>query len=88
VRLLTGHLTTIPNHEMAKVDVKNIQRRPHIRRLTNIANTYDTPPEKIEQAVNIILSILDDHEGVDENFPPKAFFNEFNSYSLNILVLY
>lgn len=88
MRLLTGHLTTIPNDEMAKVDVENIQRRPHIRRLTNIAITYDTPPEKIERAVNIILSILDNHEGMDPNFPPKAYFNEFNPYSLNILVLY
>jgi MscS family membrane protein len=60
-------------------------RRPHIRRLTNIAITYDTPPEKNEQAVNIILSILDDHEGVDENFPPKAFFNEFNSGCLRFV---
>jgi MscS family membrane protein len=88
VRLLTGHLTTIPNDEMARIDIENIGQRPHIRRLTNMGITYDTQPEKIQKAVDIILKILDDHEGMDPEFPPRAYFNEFNSYSLNILVIY
>ena len=88
MRLLTGHLTTIPNDQMASSDVENIGRRPHIRRLTNITITYDTPPEKVEKAVSIVLAILDNHEGMDPEFPPKAYFNEFNPASLNLLVLY
>jgi MscS family membrane protein len=88
MRLLTGHQTTIPNDEMANVDIENIGQRPHIRRLTNIGITYDTPPEKIEKAVDIILKILENHEGMDPDFPPRAYFNEYNPYSLNILVLY
>ena len=88
IRLLTGHQTTIPNDEMAKIDIENIGQRPHIRRLTNIGITYDTPPEKIERAVDIILKILDNHEGMDLDFPPRAYFNEYHPYSLNILVLY
>ena len=88
IRLLTGHQTTIPNDEMAKIDIENIGQRPHIRRLTNIGITYDTPPERIEKAVDIILKILDNHEGMDPEFPPRAYFNEYNPYSLNILVLY
>jgi len=88
IRLLTGHQTVIPNDEMAKIDIENIGQRPHIRRLANIGITYDTPPEKIEKAVAIILKILDNHEGMDPEFPPRAYFNEYNPYSLNILVLY
>jgi MscS family membrane protein len=88
IRLLTGHQTTIPNDEMAKIDIENIGQRPHIRRLTNIGITYDTPPEKIEKAVDIILKILDNHEGMDAQFPPRAYFSEYNPYSLNIMVLY
>ena len=88
MRLLTGHQTTIPNDEMAKIDVENIGQRPHIRRLTNIGITYDTPPEKIEKAVELILKILDNHEGMDPEFPPRAYFSEYNPYSLNISVLY
>ncbi len=88
MRLLTGHLTTIPNDQMASTDVENIGRRPHIRRLTNITITYDTPPEKVEKAISIVLKILDNHEGMDPEFPPKAYFNEFNPASLNLLVIY
>jgi len=88
IRLLTGHQTAIPNDEMAKIDIENIGLRPHIRRLANIGITYDTPPEKIEKAVDIILKILDNHEGMDPELPPRAYFNEYDPYSLNILVLY
>ncbi len=88
IRLLTGHQTTIPNDEMAKIDIENIGQRPHIRRLANIGITYDTPPEKIEKAVDIILKILDNHEGMDPELPPRAYFNEYDPYSLNIIALY
>jgi MscS family membrane protein len=73
---------------MAKIDIENIGRRLHIRRLANIGITYDTAPEKIERAVEIILNILDNHEGMDPKFPPRAYFSEYNPYSLNIMVLY
>jgi MscS family membrane protein len=88
IRLLTGHQTTVPNEQMASVDVENIGRRPYIRRRTDITITYDTPPEKVEKAVNIIETILDNHEGMEPDFPPRVYFNEFNPYSLNLLVLY
>jgi len=88
MRLLTGHQTTVPNEEMARIDIENIGRRPHIRRLTNIAIPYDTPVEKVERAVQIIEDILQDHEGMDPEFPPRVYFNEFNRDSLNIIFVY
>jgi MscS family membrane protein len=88
LRLLTGHQTTIPNDEMARTDIENIGRRPHIRRFTNIALPYDTPLEKVEKAVEIVERILDNHEGMDPEFPPRVYFNEFNRDSLNIMMLY
>jgi MscS family membrane protein len=88
VRTLTGHLVTIPNEKMAGNSVENIGRRPSIRRLTNITITYDTPPEKVERALAIVREILENHEGMDPDFPPRVFFNEFNDASLNILMIY
>jgi MscS family membrane protein len=58
IRLLSGHLTSIPNQQMANAEVENIGRRPHIRRVFNITITYDTPPEKISLAVEILREIL------------------------------
>lgn len=87
IRTLTGHLVTIPNEKLVNTSIENIGQRPHIRWLTNITITYDTPAEKVEQAVDILTAILDNHEGMHPDFPPKVFFNGFNDWSLNILMV-
>ncbi len=88
MRLLTGNQAVIPNETMARLDIENIGRRPHIRRRTNIGIAYDTPREKVVKAVEIIKEVLENHEGMHPDFPPRVSFNEFNPYSLNILVFY
>ena len=88
VRTLTGHQVTIPNEKVASESVENIGRRPSIRRLANITITYDTPPDKIEKALAIIRGILENHEGMQPDYPPRVFFNEFNDASLNLIMLY
>jgi MscS family membrane protein len=87
LRLLTGHQATIPNEDMAKLHIENIGRRPHIRRQANIRLSYNTPPEKVERAVSIIQGIIENHEGMEPDFPPKVCFNEFNPDCLNILMM-
>ena len=87
IRTLTGHLVTIPNQNVINTSIENIGRRPHIRWLTNFTITYDTPPHKVDQAVTIIRDILDNHEGMHPDFPPRVFFNGFNDWSLNIMVV-
>ena len=88
VRTFTGHQVTVPNEKIATASVENIGRRPSIRRLTNITITYDTPVEKVEKAVAIVREILENHEGMDPEFPPRVYFNEFNDTSLNIIMMY
>lgn len=87
IRTLTGHLVTIPNENVISASIENIGRRPYIRWLTNITITYDTPPDKAEKAVQIIRDILENHEGLNTDFPPRVFFNGFNDWSLNILTI-
>jgi len=87
IRTLTGHLVTIPNEKLVNSTVENIGKRPHIRWLTNLGVTYDTPPEKVTEAVHILEEILADHEGLHPDYPPRVFFNGFNDWSLNIMVL-
>ena len=87
IRTLAGHLVTIPNEKIVNSGLENIGKRPHIRWLTNITITYDTPPDKVEIAVSIIKEILDNHEGIHPDFPPRVYFNGFNDWSLNIMVI-
>jgi len=87
IRTLTGHLVSIPNEKVVSSTLENIGRRPHIRWLTDITITYDTPPDKVEKAVKIIEDILENHEGMNKDFPPRVYFNNFNDCSLNIMVI-
>jgi len=88
LRTLEGHLVTIPNGVLANETIENIGRRPSIRRIANLGITYDTPPEKVQEALEIARDVLKDHEGMHPDFPPRVFFNEFNSASLNLFVIY
>ncbi len=88
IRTFEGHLVTIPNGELANRTIQNIGKRPFIRRLANVTITYDTPAEKIQEAIDILNDILRDHEGMHPDLPPKVYFSGFNSDSLNLLVLY
>ncbi len=89
IRTLDGHLVTIPNSLVANTTVENIGRRPYIRRVMNVTVTYDTTPEKLARAVDIIREMLDARK---EHFPPdkpgRVYFSEFNDCSLNIIVYY
>jgi len=88
IRTLDGHLVTIPNGALVNKSILNISKRPHIRRICNITITYDTPPAKVKEAVQIVKDILKDHEGMHEDFPPQVYFKDFNADSLGIFVIY
>ena len=88
IRTLDGHLVTIPNGELVNKSIQNIGKRPYIRRIANLTITYDTSPEKVERALAIVKELLNNHEGMHEDLPPRIYFNDFNADSLNILVIY
>jgi len=88
LRTLNGHLVTVPNAEMVNKTIQNIGKRPYIKHVANVGITYDTPPEKADQALEIIRELLRDHEGMDPEFPPRVYFNAFKDCALNILVIF
>ena len=88
IRTLDGHLVTLSNGKLADLTIKNIGKRPYIRRLFSLTVTYDTPLEKIEKGIALVKEILAEHEGMQPDFPPRVYFNDFNSDSLNIEVTY
>ncbi len=89
VRTFDGHLVSIPNAIVTSSPVENVARRPFIRRVLNVTVTYDTPPEKVARAVEILKDMLAARK---DHFPPErpgnVYFNDFNAASLNIVVYY
>ncbi len=88
IRTLDGHLVSIPNGQLANMMIHNIGKRPYIRRVMTVTVTYDTSPEKMQEAVDILKELLDNHEGLNPDFPPRVYFSDFASTSLDILVIY
>jgi len=90
IRTLDGHLVTIPNKTIANEMLENIGKRPSIKRLANITITYDTPPDKVQRAVEIIKEVLSATPEIntDPELKPRVYFNEFNDWSLNLLMIY
>ena len=88
LRTLDGHLITIPNGELANLMIENVSKRPHIKRTLELGVTYDTSPEKMNEAQQILRDILSDHEGQHPAYPPRIYFKTFNSSSLDLVVIY
>ena len=90
IRTLQGHLVTIPNNMITNSTVENIGKRPFIRRTSNITITYDSGHTKAEKAVEIIKKLLSQVPEIntDPEKPPRAYFSDFNDWSLNIYMSY
>jgi MscS family membrane protein len=88
IKTLDGHMLTVPNGNLANMTIHNIGKRQFIRRVFDVTITYDTPPEKADRAVEILKEILEDHEGMNPDMPPRVFFDELNADSLNLKCFY
>ncbi|MCX7819336.1 MAG: mechanosensitive ion channel family protein [Kiritimatiellae bacterium] len=88
LRTLDGELVTIPNGDLAGRAIRNYGRRTFIRSQSVIGITYDTPPQRVERAMEILRELLDRHEGFNAERPPRVHFREYGPYSLNLQVVY
>ncbi len=88
IRTLDGHVLTVPNGNLANMTIHNIGKRQYIRRVFDVTITYDTPPDKVKRALEILKEILDNHEGMNPDLPPRVYFDNMNADSLNLKCFY
>jgi MscS family membrane protein len=88
IRLLNGHQAVIPNEDMARIDIENIGRRPFIRRVTDIPLPIQIASAKAARAVALVEEILQDHEGMKPDFPPRVWLNDFERDHLSLRMIY
>ena len=88
IRALSNHVISIPNDQIAEADIENIGKREHILRTGDLRIPLDTPREKIEAAVACVRTILDNHEGMDPDFPPRVYFTEFAAEAFEIRFMF
>ncbi|MFP4370419.1 MAG: mechanosensitive ion channel family protein [Candidatus Kapaibacterium sp.] len=84
VRTFYNSLISIPNGKLADAKVDNMGRRKYRRYSTNIAITYDTPPDLIEAYVEGLKKIVEEHPATWKEYY-NIYMNSFGDSSLNIL---
>jgi len=89
LRLLNGHLVVIPNAVVANETIENVSQRPYIKQSFTVGVTYDTQPDKVQRAVEIIREMLAQRkDSFPADNPGRAHFTEFAAASLTIDVTY
>ena len=89
IRLLNGHLVVIPNATVANEPIENVSRRPFIRHDMTVTVTYDTAPDSLQRAVEIIREMLASRaRAFPPDMPGRVHFTEFGATSLNIAASY
>ncbi len=84
VRTFYNSVTSIPNGKLADQAVDNMGVRIFRRFKTNIALTYDTPPEKIEVFIKELKELVKNHPKTRKDYF-EIHMNEMADFSLNIL---
>jgi MscS family membrane protein len=86
IRTLEGPLLVVPNHKFTDSLVENVTAEPSRRVKHEIGLTYDTPPEKMELALELLNAIVDEFQDALEERRIISF-NSYGAFSLNILFL-
>ncbi len=88
IRALDNRLISIPNDMMSESEIENIGSHDHIRRHADIHIPLDTPLAQVEKALSCIRTVLENHEGMAPELPPRVHFTAFNPDSFNIRVTF
>ncbi|BCE01603.1 mechanosensitive ion channel family protein [Marinicellulosiphila megalodicopiae] len=86
LKTLEGRIVTIPNAKFSDAPVENITLEPSRKVVLNLGLTYDTQPEKIQQALEILTQINTQNASTEEN--SIVSFNGFGDFSLNVMFIY
>ena len=86
LQTLAGTLVTIPNREFTDNPVENISSEPSRKITLDLGLTYDTQPEGMRRAQEILREIVSGQEGTEEKI--LLAFNGFGDFAMNIMLIY
>lgn len=87
IRTLERKLVTVPNYKIVDAFIENVSEEPMRRVLTKIGLTYDTTPEKMKLAVELLKNMPQKVSTID-NKDVFVFFSDFGDFSLGITFIY
>ena len=87
IRTLSGSLVTIPNSKFISSSVENVALEPNRKVTLRLGLTYDTNIDKMQEAMSILKSIVQNNQALVTE-TPIVFFENFTDSSLCILFIY
>lgn len=87
IQSLAGPIVVIPNKKFTESTLENITDEPSRRVLLELGLVYETPPARMERALEVLREIvMANQDIVEENH--IISFNTYKEYSLNLLFIY
>ncbi|MEZ4756122.1 MAG: mechanosensitive ion channel family protein [Flavobacteriales bacterium] len=87
IRTLEGPVVVVPNFKFTDSVLENVTQQASFRVRHELGLIYETPPEKLQEALSILNKLVDEHQ--DVLMPDRlTSFTAFKDYSLNILFIY
>ncbi len=86
LRTLEGRSVRIPNSMFTDAPVENITSEPARKVVMNLGLTYDTTPQQMQSAIELLRVISAEEESTEET--PTVAFSSFGDFALNILFVY
>lgn len=86
IRTLERKLVTIPNSKMSDFSIENVSEEPMRRVLIKLGLTYDTKPEKMEEALAILKGLDKEIDLISDEI--LAWFSDYGDFSLNLTFIY
>ncbi len=86
IKTLSGRIVTIPNSKFADSPVENVSLEPSRKISIDLGLTYDTTPENMQKALEMLKEIANANEGVKDG--ASIFFSGFGDSAMNIKFTY
>ena len=86
IQTLMGRIVTIPNAKFAEQAIENVSKEPTRKIIVDLGLTYDTPPEKMREALDLLGKIVKSNRKLTDKY--VASFNSFGDFYLGIKFIY
>lgn len=86
IRTLEGRVIVVPNHYFTDNIVENVSSEPSRKVILKLGLVYDTSPENMEKALEILRDIHQKHDALNEKL--WLTFDQFGDFALGITFIY
>ncbi len=85
IRTFYNSVVTVPNSLLSDKSIDNMGKRKYRRYKSKIVLKYGTPPDKINEFIDRIKQLIDEHPDTRKDYY-MVYINEFGTYGIEVLI--